>query len=80
MPSPVRLETAKIGAVGWPASASNTATSVFDRGAAVGFDAINLGDDSGDLGDADQFEDVEMFERLRLRSVIGGDDQQHPVD
>ena len=42
--------------------------------------AVDLGDDPGDLGDADQFEHVEMFERLRPRSVIGGDDQQHPVD
>ncbi len=35
---------------------------------------------AGHLGDADQRQDVEMFEGLRFGPVIGGDDQQHPVD
>ncbi len=47
---------------------------------ALGLDAVDLGHDRGDLGDPDQFEDVEMLQGLRPRPVIGGDDQQHPVD
>ena len=46
----------------------------------VGRDPVDLGDDSGDLGDPDQLEDVEVLERLRARSVIRGDNQQYPVD
>ena len=51
-----------------------------DRFAARGVDAVDLGDDCGHVADADQLENVEMFERLRPRPVIGGDDQQHAVD
>ena len=49
------------------------------RGPAA-LDPVDLGDDPGDLGDPDQLQDVEMLEGLRARPVIGGDDQQHPVD
>ncbi len=48
--------------------------------AALGSGAVDLGDDAGDLGNPDQLENVEMLDRLRARPVIGGDDQQHPVD
>ena len=51
-----------------------------DRGAAFRRHPVDLGDDPGHLGDPDQFQDVEMFQRLRPRPVIGGDDQQYPVD
>ena len=46
----------------------------------VALDPVDLGDDPGDLGDSDQFEDVEVLQCLRARPVIGGDDQQYSVD
>ena len=80
-PSPVRLDTAKIGLLGEtrPRRAAPRA-SASTAARPLALDAVDLGDDPGDLGDADQLEDVEMLERLRPRPVIGGDDQQHPVD
>ncbi len=42
-------------------------------------DPVDLGDDHRDLGNPDQLQYIEMFEGLRARSIIGGDDQQYPV-
>ncbi len=80
IPSPLRLDTGKIGLSANPAAASSTPTSLDHRGGPIGLDPVDLGDDPGDLGDPDQFEDVEVLQRLRTRPVIRGDDQQHPVD
>ena len=51
-----------------------------DRGASLVGHAVNLCHDPGKLGDADQFENVEVLKGLRPRPVIGGDDQQHAVN
>ncbi len=50
------------------------------RDGALGLDPVDLGHHPGDLGDPDQFEDVEVLDRLRARPVIGGDHQQHAID
>ena len=46
----------------------------------IALDPVDLGDDPRDLADPDQLQYIEMFQSLRARPVIGGDDQQHPVD
>ena len=80
IPSPVTLDTGKIGAAAEPGLVEQCRDFGFDLVEPLGRHAVDLGDDPGDLGDADQFEHVEMFEGLRPGAVIGGDDQQHPVD
>ena len=67
-------------APGKPGCREQSAELRDDRLHAIALDPVDLGDDSGDLGDLDQLEDVQMFQCLRARPVIRGDDQQHPVD
>src|SRR6516164_6838784 len=70
----------KYRAPGKPSCSEQRLDLLDDSRGPVALDPVDLGDDPGDLGDPDQLQDVEVLQCLRARPVIGGDDQQHPVD
>ena len=74
-----------LACVFWHWARAGVAPAVYEAAqrafhAALASHAVDLGEDGGDLRDADQLQNVEMLERLRTRAVIRGEDEEHPVD
>ena len=79
-PSPVTLETGKIGTSRERGAGQQRPTSACACCHALGRYRVDLGQRHGAAAQTEQIENLQMLARLRHRPVVGRYDQQHVVD